>query len=336
MEYVEPFVSVVIPTYNRSTTISLCLDSLFNQTYPAERYEVIIINDGSKDNTEEILKKIEPRAPCGFKWSTQKNQGIATATNSAIFRSKGDIICFTGDDCIAEKDWISNLVHGFIDDDIGAVGGKVINGEAKTQIQQFIENSRVLDQETFFKRNTLITGSAAYRRHILKQVGGLDNHLNACIDLDLSIKTQLLGYKLHYNPEAVVHHDHPATVRGLFSQQYRNGIGYVRLHRKYGQKYNAGYYTAIYGGRIMGVLVRYPVTLLTALVSKKGRSYVLNPLYEILYYFSFSSGVARETILGKEFREYPVRPRIESMGFMEDKSMVSLWQKIVEKIHKIR
>jgi len=324
------FVSVVIPTYNRSTKLSLCLISLFNQTYPKDMYEIIIINDGSIDNTEDILKKFEMQALCGFKWFTQENQGIAIATNSAISRSKGDIICFTGDDCIAEIDWISNLVNGFNDENIGAVGGKVISYQSNTLIQQFIEDSRILNQETFFKRNTLITGSAAYRRKVLVQIGGLDNHLNACIDLDLSIKTQLLGYKLQYVPDAVVHHDHPATVKGLFSQQYRNGTGYVRLHRKYGQQYNLAYNTGIYWGRILISLLRYPYTLITALVFKKNKYFVLEPLYYAIYYGAFSRGVIWETLRGKEYRGHPVQSRINYIQFMENKPISSLWKKILK------
>jgi len=334
MQQEKPFISVVIPTYNRSNILPRCLDSLFNQTYPKDLYEVIIVNDGSKDNTENILKENEKMAPCGFTWITQQNQGIASATNSGISRSKGDLICFTGDDCIVEYNWITNLVNGFIDDSIGAVGGKVISYQTITPIQQFIEESGVLDQENFIKRNMLITGSAAYRRNILTDIHGLDNHLNACLDLDISIKTQLLGYKLKYVHDAVVHHDHPATMKGLFFQQYRNAIGYVRLHRKYGQKFNLAYYTSIYWGRIFVIMLCYPYTLVFALVSKKKKYFVLKPLYYILYYCAFSWGVVRETLLGTEYRDYPIQSHIDFMGFMENKPISSLWQKIIKKVRE--
>ena len=334
MHYMKPFVSIVIPTFNRSSILPRCLDSLLNQTYPKNLYEVILVNDGSKDNTEDILKEYEKKALCGFKWVTQNNQGTAIATNSGISRSKGDIIFFTGDDCIPEKNWVAQLVDGFINETIGAVGGKVESFQTITPIQQFIEESGVLDQEKFVKRNTMITGSAAYRRDILTEIDGLDNHLNACIDLDISIKTQLLGYKLNYIPNTIVYHDHPTTVKGLFFQQYRNAIGYVRLHRKYGQKYNLAFYTSLYWGRILLILLCYPFTLVSALISKKKKNFVLNPLYYVVYYCAFSLGVVRETLWGKEYKGYPTQPRIEFMGFMEDKPISSLWPKIIKKIRE--
>jgi cellulose synthase/poly-beta-1,6-N-acetylglucosamine synthase-like glycosyltransferase len=150
--------------------------------------------------------------------------------------------------------------------------------------------------------------------------------------LDISIKTQQLGYILRYIPDAVVYHDHPATVKGLFFQQYRNGIGFVRLHRKYGQKYNLAYNTSISWGRILLVLLRYPFTLISALVLKKKKYSVLKPLYYVIYDGAFSWAVIRETLWGKEYRKYPIQSRIDTIRFMENKPMSFLLQKIMKKV----
>jgi cellulose synthase/poly-beta-1,6-N-acetylglucosamine synthase-like glycosyltransferase len=143
-----------------------------------------------------------------------------------------------------------------------------------------------------------------------------------------------LGYSLKYIPDAIVHHDHPATVKGLFSQQYRNGIGFVRLHRKYGQRYNLAYNTGIYWGSILFILLRYPFTLISAVVGKKKKYFVLEPLYYVICNSAFSWGIVRETLWGKEYRGYPLQSRIDFMEFMEDKPVSSLWQKIVEKVRE--
>jgi len=334
MQEIKPFVSVIIPTFNRSANLSRCLDSLFNQTYPKDRYEIIIVNDGSRDNTENVLREYKKKAPCEFIGITQENQGIAIATNSGISKSKGDIICFTGDDCIPENNWITLLVNGFTDEKIGAVGGKVVSYQVKTQIQQFVEDCGCLDQEKFVKKNTMITGSAAYRRHILTDIQGLDDHMNACIDLDISIKTQLLGYTLKYVPDAIVYHDHPATVKHFFSQQYRNGIGYVRLHRKYGKKYNLAYNTTIYLYKIFVILICYPYTLTVALILKQKSYFVLKPLFEVIKLSGFSMGVIRETLFGEIFKGEPIQTNVNFFQFMDDKPLFSLWQKFRKKIVK--
>jgi cellulose synthase/poly-beta-1,6-N-acetylglucosamine synthase-like glycosyltransferase len=328
----NPFVSIVIPTYNRSAILSRCLDSLCNQTFPKDRYEIIVINDGSKDTTEDILRKFEKKASCRFIWSTQENNGRSSARNSGIAKSKGELICFIDDDCIAERDWIKNLTAGFAIDAIGAVGGKIISYKTNTPLQQFIDDSGSVDQETFIKRNTLITGNAAYRRHVVADIKGFDSRLIACEDLDISIKTQLLDYKIRYIPDAVVYHDHPATVKGFFSQQFRNGTGFVQLHRKYGQKYNLAYTSSISWGKILCILICYPFTLIYALIAKKKKYYVLEPLYYVIANSAFSLGIVEETFCGVVYRDSPPQRAITSMGFMENKPISFLLRKIMKKV----
>ena len=331
MQNIKPYVSVVIPTYNRSSILALCLDSLFNQTYPKDRYEIIIVNDGSKDNTEDVLREFEKKAPCGFIWISQKNQGITTAENTGLSRTKGTIVCFTADDCIIDKNWISNLVNGFSNDKIGAIGGKVVSYQTNTLIQQFIEEAQILDQEKFFKRNTLITGSAAYRKQVLTDIHGFDNFLIACEDLDLSIKTQLLGYSLRYIPDAVVYHDHPATVKGLFFQQYRNGKGYVQLHRKYGRTYNLFYVTGVYGYQILKKLLYFPFNLVYIVILKKKKYFTFKPLFLIVCESAMILGIIRETICGKEYKGELIRSRIDFFTFMDRITISFLWQRLKRK-----
>jgi cellulose synthase/poly-beta-1,6-N-acetylglucosamine synthase-like glycosyltransferase len=203
--------------------------------------------------------------------------------------------------------------------------------QINTPIQEYIEDCGCLEQEKFLKRNTLITGCAAYRRQILIDIGGFDIYLNACEDLDISIKTQLLGYSLNYVPEAIIYHDHPATVKGLFWQQYRNGIGFVRLHRKYGQKYSLGYNTSIFCFSMVKQLLFYPITLISALITKKNKYFVLKPLFNIIRTSGFTLGIIRETKLGKAYEGVPIQSRVDFYEFLDDKSILSLWEKIHKK-----
>jgi glycosyltransferase involved in cell wall biosynthesis len=89
--------SIIIPVYNASGFIKDTLDSIKNQTY--KNYEVLITNDGSTDNTEKVLKeykRLNPGFPLSF--VTQKNKGVSSARNNAIFRSSGDYIAFLDQD----------------------------------------------------------------------------------------------------------------------------------------------------------------------------------------------------------------------------------------------
>jgi glycosyltransferase involved in cell wall biosynthesis len=334
MQEIKPMVSIVIPTLNRSAKLARCLDSLFDQSYPKDRYEIIVGNGSSKDNTEDVLVDYEKKAPCKFSWFTQENAGISYARNLCVSKSTGDILCFIDDDCIAEKNWIIILVEGFTDDTIGAVGGKVVSYQIKTPIQKYIEDVEILSQDRFMSKNKLITPNAAYRREVLKDIQGFDNFLIACEDVDISIKTQLLGLKLRYIPQAIVYHDHAETVRGLLHRSYRNGKGLVQLHKKYGIKYNLAYNTSISLYRIMAIVFRYPFTLTSALVSKKNKYFILKPLFEIIRFSGLTGGIIRETLWGEDYPGNRIQSRVDFIEFLEDKSVFSLLPKIKKKIFR--
>ena len=331
MQEIKPYVSIVVPTFNRSAKLSRLLDSLFTQSYPKDRYEILVGNGSSRDNTEEVLIEYEMKAPCKFSWFTQEGAGISAARNLCISRSLGEIICFTDDDCVADENWITTLVEGFIDDTIGAVGGKVESYQTMTLVQEYIEESEILSQDKFMSKNKLITSNAAYRGQILKDIEGFDNFLVACEDVDISIKTQLLGFKLRYTPEAVIFHDHAERVKGLIKRSYRNGIGLARLHKKYGIKYNLTYNTCISGYRIVTILIHYPLTLMSAVISKKNKYFVLKPFFEVIRSSGLTLGIVRETLWGGPFEGKCIQTNVDFIEFMENKPASSLLRKIRKK-----
>jgi cellulose synthase/poly-beta-1,6-N-acetylglucosamine synthase-like glycosyltransferase len=334
MHEVKPNISIVISTFNRGAMLSRCVDSLFNQSYPENQYEIIVINAGSTDNTENILRESEKKAECGFLWISLKNEPLCYTRNFGIAKSRGDLICFTDDDCIADYDWINNLVNGFVDDTIGGVGGKVVSYKTDTPIQQYSDEVGILAQERFVKLNTLLGANIAYRKKVLTDIKGFDDYLTSCDDMDVSIKTQLLGYKLRYTPEAIVYHDHRATVEGLYFQQYRNGRGYVQLHRKYRKKYNLALIVSISGYEILLQVLFFPFTLVSALLTKKKKYYVLKPCFSIIDISAFSLGLIHETLFGEEYKGEPFKSQIDFFEFMDEITISSLWQKIIKKVRK--
>jgi len=113
---VKPKVSIIIPTYNRKDSLKLTLVSLFNQTYPSGKYEIIVIDDGSTDNTEEVVKSLKPK--CGFKyvyWPREKpyvygelGNRAGPARNLGIIESEGDVLLFIDSDMIADPNLIKS------------------------------------------------------------------------------------------------------------------------------------------------------------------------------------------------------------------------------------
>jgi len=101
-------VSIIIPVYNAEKTLKICIDSILRNTY--KDYEVILINDGSKDKSQEIIDKYKEKYPKIFKTYYQKNSGPAVTRNNGIKYSKGEYIFFIDNDDYIEKDYIEKFV----------------------------------------------------------------------------------------------------------------------------------------------------------------------------------------------------------------------------------
>jgi len=232
-------VSIVIPTYNRKEMLRECLESITKQTYPKELFEIIVVS-GSTDGTNEMLEEFAARSPVKFRWFGLKNEGPNVARNFGIEMSEGEIICFTDDDCIADKNWLSNLVKVFESSELhnsessgkvtGGVGGKILDYKQDNIFEKFVK----MNQESAIRNSSfIITCNGAYRKEALEKVGGFDERLRTGEDWDIGIRVTLMGYDLKYQPDAIVYHKHRATFRGLLKQQYNYAIGHVRLGKKY-------------------------------------------------------------------------------------------------------
>src|SRR6185437_14849777 len=123
-----PLISVVICTYNREKYIGNVLESIKNQSLPASKYEVIVIDNNSTDRSADIIKSfLDANTSLPFQYYLEKKQGLSHARNAGIEHSKSRIICFIDDDAIAGPDFLEKTVSFFDKHpDAGAVGGKVI------------------------------------------------------------------------------------------------------------------------------------------------------------------------------------------------------------------
>ena len=234
-----PSVSVVVPVYNGADTIAACLESLLNQTYPADAYEIIVVENGSTDATSAIVEMYPVRL------LHSKERGPAPARNLGLARSEADIAAFTDADCVADPDWLSTLVQPYTDVDIGGVGGAILAyaHAERTTVETFSEEQSPLvnfmsggarSEDEFLPH--LYTANASYRRRLLNEVGGFNPSLVTAEDVDLSWRVQLQkGAKLDYVPEAIIYHHHRSTRTGLARQYRQYGFGEVLLDTMYGK-----------------------------------------------------------------------------------------------------
>ena len=112
-----PAVSVIVCSHNGAETIARTLASLQRQSLPGERYEVIVVDDGSTDGTEEVAKSFGAQVV-----RFDQSIGLAAARNAGVRASRAEIVAFTDDDCEADPDWLPALLEAFSESDAGGVG----------------------------------------------------------------------------------------------------------------------------------------------------------------------------------------------------------------------
>lgn len=116
-------VTLIIPVYNSEKYIGRCLDSILNQTY--NDYEIMIINDGSTDNSQEVINKYKQKWPNKFIIIEQENKGVAITRNEAIKRANSEYIMFIDNDDYIDKDYIEVYMKYIKNGDYDAVLGRI-------------------------------------------------------------------------------------------------------------------------------------------------------------------------------------------------------------------
>jgi len=195
-------VSVIVPAYNAERTIERCLHALKNQHYPRDFYEIIMVDDGSCDNTKNVVLGYHD-----VRYIRQENSGPATARNNGAKEAKGEIILFTDSDCAPETDWIKEMVAPFDNPEIIAV-----KGAYKTEQRGLVARFAQLEFEERFELlkskesiDMVDTYSAGYRKDTFLRLKGFDTSFPVANneDTELSYRMSKLGYKMVFNPDSI-------------------------------------------------------------------------------------------------------------------------------------
>jgi glycosyltransferase involved in cell wall biosynthesis len=294
-----PLVSVVVPTYNRKGYLRECLNALTDQSYPAGDYEVIVVDDGSTDGTGSFLKDYSTGKNF-LRFFSQPNLGPSAARNLGIEKSKGEIICFVDDDCIADKNWIGSLAETYADPQVGGAGGKIIAKDVDSLCSKYVEASRFFDNEN--NAEVFIAGlNSSYRRQALCAIGGFDPFFRFSEDVDIGTRIRISGYKLRYVPDAIVFHNHRAGFQAVIRQIYCYGRGYASLHKKYPKNFYPGKRILrlfLQLGRKIAII---PFRCLKVFFSKERRFYTLCTFFDVCLPASEIFGVTIETFFGRPY-----------------------------------
>jgi glycosyltransferase involved in cell wall biosynthesis len=235
----RPFISVVMPTYNRSAYLEQGLVALQRQRYPPDSYEIIVVDDASTDGTATLLEHWQQQHPDRFRFLRQKrNRGPSAARNRGIAHAQGSIVAFTDDDCVVAPDWLGQIQRGYQEPGIAGVGGKVLSLVTESPIQRYYARSSVIAQPPMLEGQILylITANASFRRDSLLQVGGFDERLTTAggEEADLCLRLRRLGCKFSYNPQALVHHSYASSLSAFLHAFHCYGVGtaYCKLRHQ--------------------------------------------------------------------------------------------------------
>jgi len=144
--------SIVILTFNREEVISKTVKAMLELDYPENNFEIIIINDGSKDNTKKVLEEFKSEKKITVV-NNEKEKGPCGARNQGIKIAKNDFVIIMDDDCIPEKNWLKQMMKGFDSDKVGMVSGYSIYGGTSTGFnRKALDKTGLYDEKYFYYR----------------------------------------------------------------------------------------------------------------------------------------------------------------------------------------
>jgi glycosyltransferase involved in cell wall biosynthesis len=233
-------ISVVIPTYNRERLLKKCLISLYCQSYPRDRFEVIVINDGGRDFTWKTIKLFAK--DFNLIWLYQKNKGQSTARNLGIRHAKNEIIAFIDDDCVADKDWLQNISNFYKDSSAAEIVQGSINlnrslnpiNRMHMAINKAANEKRII---RFSNRSYALffgpPNGAIKKSSILKYGLFFDEALRTREDVDLYRRIKKLNLDIMYSEEISVAHTFQWNPELLIKRFFTYGMGEYCLRQKW-------------------------------------------------------------------------------------------------------
>ena len=229
-----PFVSIVIPTLNRPRELSACLHSLSRLVYPRDRFEAIVVDDGSQTSMEGVVAPY--RSLLDLTLLLQHNAGPGAARNTGAKRAKGQYLAFTDDDCLPARNWLETLAARFAADKVQAIGGRILNA-LHNNLYSMASQTLADIVYAYFNSDSnharfLSSNNFALPKDRFLAVGGFDINLTTSEDRELCDRWLQRGYTMIYAPEAVVYHYHLLTFRTFCLQHFNYGRGTFRFHEQ--------------------------------------------------------------------------------------------------------
>jgi peptidoglycan-N-acetylglucosamine deacetylase len=233
-----PSVSFIIPCFNEEKSVSATIESVLDLDYPRKLLKIIAVDDGSTDNTWEILNNQYKNHP-QISLMTQKNAGKSEALNNALKRVETELVVSFDADTEIKSNALREIVAKFVEDsEIMAIGGTVLIHKPKTLVQK--AQSVEYKMFSFTKKMLGIIGAvlvvpgafSIFRKEVFEKIGGYRNAHNL-EDVEMTLRMQKHGLKIDHCHTAFVLTRGPDSARKLFKQRIRWCHGFIENFKDY-------------------------------------------------------------------------------------------------------
>jgi GT2 family glycosyltransferase len=263
------FISIIVAVKNEERYIGKCIDSLLNQSYPADKYEIIVVDGFSADGTWEILQELKKRNP-ELRIFKNLKENAAAGRNIGIRNAKGNYVAFIDGDALADTNWLENISKTFGEVDAVGVGGPDLLPPDSEYISRVIGMIMASPFASGGKLNPsvqhIMSPRSAYVKHIptcnlclkkdvVENLGYFDEMFvfAAGEDLEFNTRLTLAGYKLYYSPLIRVAHYRKRDIRAFAKQIYKWAKAKAAIIKKHGMT-NPSYLSPIFGFLFLMIL----------------------------------------------------------------------------------
>jgi GT2 family glycosyltransferase len=228
-----PFFSIIVPTYERPAQLTRCLQALGGLDYPRDRYEVVVVDDGSANPPDNIVSQF--RLTLSLQLLRNEKTGPAGARNFGSLQARGEFLAFTDDDCEPEAGWLRELaLHCVLKPD-NIIGGRTINALPNNP---YSETSQAIIDAVYFYYNAdpddarfFASNNFAISAEHFREMKGFAEDFFTSEDREICARWRSAGRRLSYAPKAVVYHAHDLSLGTLWRQHFGYGGGARRFHR---------------------------------------------------------------------------------------------------------
>ncbi|MFZ8855589.1 MAG: glycosyltransferase [Candidatus Nanopusillus sp.] len=289
-------VSIIVPSYNEGKNIKNTLERLIDLEYPKDKLEIIVVDDGSKDNTYEIAKEYEEKYNF-IKVYKKENGGKSSALNYGIRRSSGEIIVTLDADSIPEKDSLIKMLKYmyYYNADIVVPAIQTINTKKLIEKYQYIDYSiHNFSRMVIDKMNSIFIASgpfSVFKRSVFEKIGLFDEK-NISEDMEIALRAQKNNFKIKFCPEVIIKTVPPDNFKSLLKQRVRWVLGFIDNYMKYRDIENIYLREIVFGISII-LYVLLPLSFLIILYMYGKQlydflRYLSSINYDIYYFIKYS------------------------------------------------